>query len=383
MSGVMSVFGLSKRRLCEEEAALTVGELLALAEDVRRMSRQCASCGATAGKACHGCGIVKYCGRECQAAGWPAHQLVCKTMNADREISKTVGATNLVRRAAHATMGPRLARPSLLPLAGIVSRLRSDGHVKAYDAAVHLSFLLRSCDLAPVGERDALCHEIAASGCIPLLVSSLAVGGLRACRAVGLLCLLHEKDGTEADDAIVVAGALPLLVKAIALPTLHADLNLIWTIRATAIASTELLGALALRPVLWPAIVAAGAVPALTAHLKLSGEAWPPAWPVGEPQRFTVIVNTAKTMMDLSSADAAVAAEVAAAGFDADELRRLYFARPPVIQFQTMSIRHFFTSSWNGFLFLARLARYTVAYFLHFFGLWEYQGRVIHGRRRR
>ena len=215
-------------RIGDQETSSVVEELSILADDVRRMSGQCASCGHSMGrlKSCHGCGFVKYCGRECQRAGWPAHQLVCRTLNADREISKTVVATGLARRAAHDILDSYSARAPLRPLAGIVSRLRGDGHVKAYDATVHLSFLLGSCDLVTAEKKGALFGEIAASGCIPLLVSSLAVGGLRACRAAHALCILRYGSAPlETEPALVAAGALPLLVKAVALPSQHADLG--------------------------------------------------------------------------------------------------------------------------------------------------------------
>ena len=372
------VYHLTKQRILSDETVMVAAELSALSDDIGRCKSQCAVCGAAGElRSCHGCGFVKYCGRECQRAGWPAHQLVCRTLNADREISKAVAATNLVRRASHAVLDSYSARTPLRPLAGIVSRLRGDGHVKAYDAAVHLSFLLGSCDLVTAEKRGALYGEIAASGCIPLLVSSLAVGGLRACRAIDLLHRLLEWDpALYAEDAIMASGALPLLVSAIALPSQHADLGSISSLRAAAIGSADLLCALAWQEAQRPVIIDAGAIAVLLSHLKLSLQAssWSPLWPNVDQQRVVATVTTAKALAYLCSTDAAAAEEVAAAGFADAELSRLSRLRPPMLPFRT--IRQFFTWLFNLLVHWMVVAGLTVVYSLHYFGLIEYQGRV-------
>jgi hypothetical protein len=58
----------------------------------RRAGRKvwaCAQCGVTAEtleggklKECSACRSVRYCGRECQTADWPAHKATCKRMRA-------------------------------------------------------------------------------------------------------------------------------------------------------------------------------------------------------------------------------------------------------------------------------------------------------------
>ena len=121
------------------------------------------------------------------------------------------------------------------------------------------------------------------------------------------------------------------------------------------------------------------------AHLKLSLQAlsWPTAWPNVERKRAAATGATAEALMDLCATDAAVAAEVAAAGFDAAELRRLSRLRPPRIWFRKTSIRQFFTWLRGWVVLLVLLARVALTYLLCYFGLWEHQGRILPPRRRR
>ena len=251
---------LTREPLSAEETALVQRELSALADEAACVAARCDLCHTSADerklKSCHVCNLVRYCGRECQGVGWPAHKLACKVLAADREILSAALA---------------LDSAPLLPLDGIFAGLRSRGHAGAYEAAAHLSFLLRRCDLAPKGEGDAASDEAAAPRFVRLLASpGLAAGGLRTYRAAAVLrSLLDRPSGPQTAATIVAAGALPLLVSAVSLPSQHMDLGSIWSLRAAADAATELLGALARQTGLGPSIIDAGAVPALAAHLKL------------------------------------------------------------------------------------------------------------------
>ena len=300
---------LVRRPLNANETSLVRGELAALAADIRRVAGRCDACQSRGGERgplqpCDDCAVVRYCDSKCLDAGSSAHQLVCNVLAADWEIAEA----------------PLALDPApLLPLEGILERLRSGDFAQAYEAAAHLAFLLGRCDLAPAGERGLVWDEIAAPAYISNLVSSLESGGLGASRAASVLRpFLDRHNGPQTAATIVVAGALPLLVCAISLPSLHVDLGSIWSLRAAADAATELIGALARQPGLRPAIIEAGAVPALAAHLKLSLEPRPSAWPeFRRPGVASMWGAAAGALAGLSLTDhALVSEEAAAAGLD-------------------------------------------------------------------
>ena len=69
-------------------------------EDAEELRACCAGCGAADGggvrlRACDACDAVRYCGRNCQRADWEAHQLVCKILATDREITVRVGVPGI------------------------------------------------------------------------------------------------------------------------------------------------------------------------------------------------------------------------------------------------------------------------------------------------
>ena len=206
----------------------------------------------------------------------------------------------------------------LPPLSDILAALKEGGgHAGAYEAAARLSLLLGRDDGPAYAEgEDALWDGIAAADGVPSLVASLAAGGLRACRAAGALRACLERNAAPRAQILADAAAMPPLVRVIALPSIHADLSGFWGLRAAADAASELLGALARQPDRRPAIVEAGAIPALVSHLLLSRQARPEAWPAAAlwQRGATAAGAAADALASLVLTDAAgVAAAVAAA----------------------------------------------------------------------
>ena len=270
-----SLRALGKAPLGEVEISFPNKELGgAVSEDVQSAAGRCSACLSSSGerKSCHACGFVRYCNRECQTAAWPVHKLVCKVLAADREI----------------VAAPKLAASApLLPLATIWERMRGGGHAEAFEANAHLCVWVARCDMEEsVVHGNALRQEIMASGGIVDLVSGLRAGGLRTVGAAMVLTPLIL-DYPEAIPPIVAAGALPPLLYAIALPSKHADFGP-RSLFAAASAAAELLNRLEIESPergLGPAIVDAGAVPALVNYLEFTTREdlqWPPRWPPRE-----------------------------------------------------------------------------------------------------
>ena len=211
------------------------GELMALAADVERSAGLCGACQATESRRryCKACFYVKYCNGACQRAGWGEHRHkeACRVLAADRAIAE--GAASFALNPA-----------DLPPLSDILAGLNDGAHAGAYEATARLSLLLgRNDGPAYTGGGDALWDGIVASNGVPSLVASLAAGGLRACRAAGALRACLERSAAPRAQIMVDAAALPPLVRAISLPSLHADLSDFWGLRAAADAASELLGA--------------------------------------------------------------------------------------------------------------------------------------------
>ncbi|TEA15000.1 F-box protein [Colletotrichum sidae] len=66
----------------ELERVVELGGILRGEDGVGEVARVCAGCGREEGglKGCTGCGVVKYCGKECQATEWKAHKGDCKPL---------------------------------------------------------------------------------------------------------------------------------------------------------------------------------------------------------------------------------------------------------------------------------------------------------------
>ena len=278
------------------------GELAALAADVESADGRCSVCGATGGKLrfCRACRFVRYYNGACQAEGWKnrGHRQACGALAADRAIAEGKGTFDLDPAAVP-------------PLSDVLAGLSDGGHAGAYLVVVRLSLLLASAE----GD-NAVWEGIVAADGVPSLVASLEAGGLRACRAAWVLRACLQRNAAHRAQILADAAALPPLVRAIALPSLHADLSGFWGLRAAADAASELLGALARQPDLRPAIVEAGAIPALVSHLLLSRQARPEAWPAAAlwQRGATAAGAAADALASLVLTDAAgVAAAVAAA----------------------------------------------------------------------
>ena len=258
--------------------------LAIVAEDVKLATGRCAACLSTSSerKSCHACSFVRYCNRECQTAGWPSHKLVCKILKTDREIAS---ATKLSESSP------------LLPLDTIWERLRSGGRVEAFEATAYLLMWEDRCGILRIGDRHsgllsrrasptelergaALWDEVVASSGVALLVPRLASGGMCMILAAGALAPL-ALGRPDACATIIAAGALPLLVNALALPSRDITFAARWSLFTAADAAAHLIATLASDfKALGPALVDAGAIPALVNHLVLVQRAlWQPHWP--------------------------------------------------------------------------------------------------------
>ena len=254
----------AKAPLSEVEASAIIYELTAVADDVKLAAGRCDACLSTSGerKSCHSCGFVRYCNRECQTAGWPAHKLACKALAFDKEISTTVSLS--------------LSTPvPLLPLDKMWDGIRTGSGADVYVATAHLNILLKRTCIAleespDGGNRDGgdIRDEIAPRDGIPLLVDMLRAGGMKA-SGVALLLGRYIKDRPDIGAAVVSAGALPYLVNMIALPSKHEALSKYWSLRLAVVAASDVLGTLAGLYGLWGAVLEAGAVPAIVSVMKL------------------------------------------------------------------------------------------------------------------
>lgn len=245
---------LGKAPLVISEVSGFNRDLDAVAADLQLATGRCAACQATSSerslKSCHACAFVRYCNRECQTAGWSSHKLVCKMLAADCEIVKA----------------PRLApSASLLPLDAIWERLRNGGPVEAFGANVHLFAWFCRCgfimgpapSLGPPPLLSTFLKDgILAAGGIELLIFGLAAGGLRASWSAKLLVHLAHRF-PETAKVIVAAGALPLLINLLTLPSKHADAGKLCSALIAADDGACLTGTLG------PSVVDKGAIPAL------------------------------------------------------------------------------------------------------------------------
>ena len=242
--------GLVKIPLSEVEVnLLTHFRAELVPADAVDVAGRCDACHSTTGerKSCHACGVVRYCNRECQTAGWPSHKLVCKVLAADRAIAAA--------KASEAT--------SLIPLDRLWPSLRSDGPAEAFEAATHLNIIVcrTACDLD--GERGpALLNELFQAEGVASLVASLARGGFGMAVTAQMLFRLVPVC-PALGTAVVSAGSLPALVYAIALPFKHAGLADFGGLRAAAVAASLLVAALTSMRSPRRAIIEAGAIPAL------------------------------------------------------------------------------------------------------------------------
>ena len=76
------------------------GDIASQKAGVEVLRECCGACGEADGggvrlRACDACDAVRYCGRNCQRADWEAHQLVCKILAIDREITVRVGVPGI------------------------------------------------------------------------------------------------------------------------------------------------------------------------------------------------------------------------------------------------------------------------------------------------
>ena len=221
----------------------------------------CDACRSETGerKSCHGCSFARYCNRECQTVGWPSHKLVCKILAADKEIATKLPMVT----ASSPLLSPKLFWESL----------RGGSNADVYAAAMYFAIVLKR---AYAENRGAACAAalqpsggaaMPADG-VPLLVSLLGAGGLRAAGVATLLAfILRVRRDADISTALVSAGAVPLLVVACALPFRYPSLELRWGLRCAATSATEVLGMLAPAHVFGQAILDAGAVPVLLASL--------------------------------------------------------------------------------------------------------------------
>jgi hypothetical protein len=65
--------------------------------------KSCGNCGSEALIRCHDCGILVYCGRECEASHMPVHSTICKELELERAMIRTA---DTIRKAYFAFRAP-------------------------------------------------------------------------------------------------------------------------------------------------------------------------------------------------------------------------------------------------------------------------------------